>query len=260
MTVSPAPAGAAPGVRVALVTGGGRGIGHACALALGADGCDVAVVYRRDFEAAEATVDALEAMGRRARPYQASVDVTEDVERLAGEVLLDFGALDVLVHAAGVASRGAPVTGTEPAEVERLLRVHAMAAFDLARLFVPSMRTRPRGDVVFVSSVAARMLAANGAPYNMAKAALEALALTLAKEERRHGVHVNVVAPGLVATEMGRRLVKAAMGVDDIETLDAGAPFGRVCRPEDVADVVRFLCSESAGYVTGQVVTVDGGG
>jgi NAD(P)-dependent dehydrogenase (short-subunit alcohol dehydrogenase family) len=163
------------------------------------------------------------------------------------------------VHAAGVASRGRAVTDTDPAEVEHVLRVHAVAAHDLARVFIPFMRTRGRGDVVFVSSVAARLLAANGAPYNMAKAALEALALTLAKEERRHGIHVNVVAPGLVVTDMGRRLVKAAMGVDDIASLDAGAPFGRVCRPEDVAGVVGFLCSEAAGYVTGQVVTVDGG-
>ena len=122
------------------------------------------------------------------------------------------------------------------------------------------MRERARGDIVFISSVAARMLARNGAPYNMAKAALEALALTLAKEERAAGIHVNVVAPGLVNSDMGRRLVKAAMGVEDISSLDAGSPFGRVCRPEDVADVVRFLCSDAAGYVTGQVITVDGGG
>ena len=115
------------------------------------------------------------------------------------------------------------------------MRTHAYAAHHLCRLLVPSMRTRPRGDVVFISSVAARLLPGNGAPYNMAKAALEALALTLAKEELRHGIHVNVVAPGLVDTEMGRRLVKGAMGVEDISTLDATAPFGRVCRPEDVA-------------------------
>jgi NAD(P)-dependent dehydrogenase (short-subunit alcohol dehydrogenase family) len=93
----------------------------------------------------------------------------------------------------------------------------------------------------------------------MAKAALEALALTLAKEERGNGIHVNVVAPGLVATEMGRRLVKS-MGVEDIASLDAGSPFGRVCRPEDVADAVKFLCSDAAGYITGNVLVVDGGG
>ena len=111
-----------------------------------------------------------------------------------------------------------------------------------------------------ISSVAARHLAANSLPYNMGKASLEALAMTLAKEERRNGIHVNVVAPGLVVTEMGRRLVKGAMGIDDIATLDASAPFGHVCLPEDVASVVAFLCSDAAGYVTGQILSVDGGG
>ena len=94
----------------------------------------------------------------------------------------------------------------------------------------------------------------------MAKAALEALALTLAKEERTRGIRVNIVAPGLVDTEMGRRLVKGALGVDDIRTLDKGMPFGRVCTPEDVADVVRFLVSDACAYVTGQRIYVEGGG
>ena len=93
----------------------------------------------------------------------------------------------------------------------------------------------------------------------MGKAALEALAFGLAKEERDNGIHVNVVAPGLVETEMGRRLVKAG-GVEDIRTLDAFSGFGRVCQPDDVAAVVVFVCSDAAGYVTGQRIEVDGGG
>jgi NAD(P)-dependent dehydrogenase (short-subunit alcohol dehydrogenase family) len=101
--------------------------------------------------------------------------------------------------------------------------------------------------------------AGNSMPYNIAKAALEALARTLAKEERRHGIHVNVVAPGLVETEMGRRLVKGAMGVDDIKSLDAGSPFGHVCTPEEVADVVRYLVSDAAAYLTDQKIVIDGG-
>ncbi len=245
--------------RVALISGGGRGIGRACALALAGDGFDVAVNYRRDDDAAAETVVAIEALGRRAKAYRASVESAAEDEAMVGEVLADFGAIDTLVHSAGIASRGHTVADTDPGELERVIAIHALGGHHLCRLVLPSMRTQPRGDVVFVSSVAARILAPNSAPYNMAKAALEALAMTLAKEERRHGIHVNVVAPGLVVTEMGRRLVRA-MGVEDISTMDANAAFGRVCRPEDVAGVVRFLCSEQAGYLTGQVIAVDGGG
>jgi 3-oxoacyl-[acyl-carrier protein] reductase len=245
--------------RVALVTGGGRGIGRACAIGLAEDGCDVAVVYRRDAESAAAAVAEIQKLGRRATSYEASVDELSAVEDLTASVLADFGAIDVLIHAAGIASRGQNVTETEPAELERVMATHAMAAHHLCRLLVPGMRTRGRGDVVFISSVAAKLLSGGGAPYNMAKAALEALAVTLSKEERKNGIHVNVVAPGLVVTEMGRRLVRA-MGVMDISTMDQGSPFGRVCRPEDVANAVRFLCSEAAGYITGDVLVVDGGG
>jgi NAD(P)-dependent dehydrogenase (short-subunit alcohol dehydrogenase family) len=102
-------------------------------------------------------------------------------------------------------------------------------------------------------------MGANGAPYNMAKAAMEALAYTLATEEERYGIRVNIVAPGLVDTEMGRRLTLAVHGVADMSALDAAYPFGRVCRPEDVAGVVAFLAGPAAGYVTGQRIAVDGG-
>jgi 3-oxoacyl-[acyl-carrier protein] reductase len=245
--------------RVAVVTGGSRGIGRACSVGLAQDGCDVAIVYRRDSESAAEAVAEIEALGRRAVAYQASVDQPAELEEMARSVVADFGAVDVLVHSAGIASRGRTVTDTEPSELDRVMATNAMAAHHLCRLFVPSMRTRERGDIVFISSVAAKMLSAGGAPYNMAKAALEALAITLSKEERRNGIHVNVVSPGLVVTEMGRRLVRA-MGVADISTMDAGSPFGRVCRPEDIANAVRFLCSEAASYITGDVLVVDGGG
>jgi NAD(P)-dependent dehydrogenase (short-subunit alcohol dehydrogenase family) len=245
--------------RVALVTGGGRGIGRAISLALAAEGADVAVNYRRDAAAAEETVQQIVALGRRAVAYQASIDSLEDDERMVAAVLADLGHVDILVNNAGIASRGHSVAKTDPAEVERLLHAHAVGPHHLCRLVLPSMRERPRGDIVFISSIATDNFNAGGAPYSMGKAAMEALAWTLAKEEQRHGIHVNVVAPGLVETEMGRRLVKAG-GVDDIKTLHAAMPFGRVCQPEDVADVVRFFVSEAGSYLSGQRVVVDGGG
>jgi 3-oxoacyl-[acyl-carrier protein] reductase len=245
--------------RVALVTGGGRGIGRAISLGLAADGADVALNYRKDEAAAAETVREIQALGRRAVAYQASVDSLEDDERMVAAVLADFDHVDILVNNAGIASRGNTVAKTDPGEVERLLASHAVGPHHLCRLVLPSMREQPRGDIVFISSIATDNFGAGGAPYSMGKAAMEALAWTLAKEEQRHGIHVNVVAPGLVETEMGRRLVKAG-GVDDISSLHAAMPFGRVCQPQDVADVVRFFVSPAGSYLSGQRVVVDGGG
>ena len=244
--------------RAALVTGGGRGIGRAISIALAEDGADVAVNYRRDQEAAEEAVAEIEKLGRRAVAVQGSVDSLDDVRRIADEATEAFGAIDILVHNAGIASRGNTVAKTEPDELERVMRTHALGPFWLTGLILPGMRSRPRGDVVFISSATTRAQGTpGGAPYHMAKHAMEALAFSLAKEERGKGIHVNIVAPGLVKTEMGRRLVKA--WGQDIETMDDLAHYGRVCRPEDVANVVRWVVSDGAGYVNGERIYVDGG-
>jgi NAD(P)-dependent dehydrogenase (short-subunit alcohol dehydrogenase family) len=245
--------------RVALVTGGGRGIGRAISLGLAADGAAVAVNFRRDEAAALATVAEISAAGGRAAAFAASVDQFEDDERMVAAVREALGPIDLLVNNAGVASRGLNVADTEPFEPDRLWRTHAFGAWALSKLVLPDMRQAARGDIVMISSAATEYMAPYSAPYNMAKAALEALALTLAKEERPHGIHVNIVAPGLVDTDMGRRLVKGAQGVDDIHTLDGRSAFGHVCSPEEVAQVVSFVVSERASYLTGQRIGVDGG-
>jgi 3-oxoacyl-[acyl-carrier protein] reductase len=176
------------------------------------------------------------------------------------QIVKDFGHIDILVNNAGIASRGQSVADTDPAEMERVVRVHAFGPHYLSKLVLPQMRQRKRGDIIMISSVATRSMGANGAPYNMGKAAMEALALTLAKEERRHGIRTNIVAPSLTVTEMGRRLTKAMTGGKDISELDATSPFGRVSVPDDVAAVVTFLVSDANPYANGQKVNVDGGG
>jgi NAD(P)-dependent dehydrogenase (short-subunit alcohol dehydrogenase family) len=246
--------------RVALVTGAGRGVGRAIALALAEDGADVAVNFRREEAAAQEVVAAIAKLGRRARAFQASVDDFEQDREMVAEIEATLGPVGILVNNAGIASRGQSVADTDPAEMQRVVATHAFGPHYLSKLVIPKMRTLGRGDIVMISSAATRSLGPFGAPYNMGKTAMEALAYTLAKEERPYGIRVNIVAPGLVETEMGRRLMKATAGVKDLRELDNVMPFGHVCQPEDVANVVRFFVSPQNSYLTGERVYCDGGG
>jgi 3-oxoacyl-[acyl-carrier protein] reductase len=245
--------------RVALVTGGSRGIGKAICIALAQAGADLAVNYTRDEAAARETVAEIENLGRRAVAYRASVDNWNEDVHMLGAIEKDFGRLDILVNNAGIASRGKTVHDTDIDELERVMRIHAFAPHYLSKLALPLLRKQGRGDIIMISSVATTDNASHSAPYNMGKAAMEALARTLAKEERRHGIRTNIVAPSLTVTEMGRRLVKA-FGVANIQDLDKSSPFGRVSTPEDVANVVVFLVGGANQYVNGQRIAVDGGG
>ena len=245
--------------RVALVTGASRGIGAAIAVRLAGEGLDVAVNYRRGEEAASDVVTAAEGRGARARAYRADVSSYDEDAAMVEQVIADFGRLDVLVCNAGIASRGNTVADTDPAEPARLLGVHAVGAHHLAALALPHLRRHERSDIVVVSSTAAARPAAGGAPYTMAKVALEAMARTLALEEGDNGVRVDIVAPGLTVTDMGDRLARAMTSAPGAADLDSATPFGRVTRPEDVAAVVAFLVSADAAMVTGQRIEVTSG-
>lgn len=243
--------------RIALVTGASRGIGRAIAVGLAADGADIAVNYRREEADAARTVAEVQALGRRAFAIKASVDVIDEDAVMIERVQKELGPISILVNNAGIASRGNRVADTDPLELARVVGVHAFAPFYLSKLVLPQMREQKRGDIIMISSVATLGFAARGAPYNMGKAALEALAFTLAKEERPHNIRVNVVAPPLTDTDMGQRLAKSR-GVEHIHDLDSKAPFGHVCAPEDIANVVRYLVSERNSYVSGEKITVHG--
>ncbi|MDV7242695.1 MULTISPECIES: SDR family NAD(P)-dependent oxidoreductase [Rhodococcus] len=250
--------------RTAIVTGGSRGVGRAVALRLARDGAAVAVNYRRDASAADEVVDLIASEGGRARAYQASIDDQSAVADMVMAIRSDLGPVDLIVSNAGSASRGQDVASTPHADYLQQLHVHALGPIGLIQQLLPDMRKAGsgavgRGDIVMISSNTTMSAPPNSAPYTMAKAAMETCIRTIAREERRYGIHANIVAPGLIATEMGKRLVSAAKGAD-IGDLDAESPFGRVCRPEDVAGTVAFLVSPDSGYVTGQHLVVDGGG
>jgi 3-oxoacyl-[acyl-carrier protein] reductase len=246
--------------RIALVTGGSRGIGRGIALALAEAGADVAVNYTRDADAAAETVAAVRALGRRAEAYQATVTDEDGCAAMVAAVARDFGGLSILINNAGIASKGRAVIDTDPAELERVMAVHALGPHRLARLCLPLLRQHARSDIIVISSVATLHHAANGAPYTMGKAAGEALALALAKEEIGHGVRVNIVAPTLTVSDMGERLARAVTGADDIHHLDATFPFGRVPLPSDVAAAVVWLVSDANPYCSGQKLNIDGAG
>ena len=251
---------AAPDVagRNAFVTGGSRGIGRSIALALAGAGANVVVNYTRHPDEANAVVAEIQKLGRKAGAFQGDVSDYASCEAMVAKALGEFGNFSILINNAGIASRGNSVVDTDPEEMRRVVSTHAFGSFYMSQLLIPQMRQQARGDIVMISSGAATGLNARGGPYNMAKTAQEAIAATIAKEERANGIHCNIVAPGLVETDMGTRLMKARG--NDIKTMAPTSAFGRVCQPEDIADAVLFLCSDAASYITNQRIPVNGGG
>jgi NAD(P)-dependent dehydrogenase (short-subunit alcohol dehydrogenase family) len=249
--------------RTALVTGGSRGIGRAISIRLAEAGADVAINYARNAAAAEEVAETVRKHGRRAGLYRADVADYAACKTMVAGALGDLGRIDILVNNAGIGSAavGRPrIADARLEDLQRLFGANLWGPIHLCRLLIPQMREARRGDVIMISSVAAQMLAEGFGTYSIGKAGMEALAHTLAREERPHGIRVNIVAPGLVETDMGASLIKQMLDLDDMTALAEQAPFGLLCQPEDIANAVVFLCSEQARYVTNQRLTVDGGG
>ena len=239
--------------KTALVTGGGRGIGRGIALELAREGADVAINYRRSAEAAEKTAAEIRALGRRAVLVPGDVSDVQAVDRLVGDAVAALGGLDVAVANSGVASRVAAVADTDPAEWRRVLATDLDGAFFTARAVVPHVVAR-RGTVIFISSIGADMAAVGGAPYHVAKAGVNTLTKVLAKELAPAGVRVNCIAPGLVRSDMGEKLIKFHGDV-----VLQSIPLGRAGEPEEIGRAAVFLASSDAAWITGKILRIDGG-
>ncbi|MGM7670562.1 SDR family NAD(P)-dependent oxidoreductase [Microbacterium sp. A93] len=244
--------------RAALVTGGSRGMGRAIAVKLARQGATVAFSYRKDGNAAREVVAEIEAFGGRAVSIPGDLRAPGAAGDLARRAAEEVGPISVLVSNAGMASRGHTVTESSRDEYQDMLQMHAFAVVEMAGVVLPGMREAGSGNIIVVTSNVTISLPANTAPYAVAKTSAESIVRVLAMEERANGIRVNALAPGLVATDMGERLVRASVD-STLDSLADAYPFGRVCRPEDIADAVAFLAAPDS-YVTGQRLVIDGGG
>ena len=235
---------------IALVTGGSRGIGRAICLELGKTGAHVVVNFRVNKKAAEETLELIHQAGGTGEMVCFDVSNQEETERNIESLLTRHEAVDILVNNAGeTADNLFALMSSE--EWTKVLNTSLQGFYNVTKPVLMKMVTRKRGSIVTISSVSARLGQRGQTNYAAAKAGLEGASRALASEVARLGIRVNVVAPGLIETEM----------IQDIsnEFIKQIIPMGRVGLPEEIAKVVRFLCSDGASYITGQVISVNGG-
>lgn len=239
--------------RVALVTGGSRGIGRAVSEALARQGALVVVNYVRGEEEAKKTVAAIEAAGGRAEAVGFDVANMAAAEAAVAEIAKRHGRLDILVANAGVAIDNLLLRLKEE-EIDRLFSVNVKGALGCSRPAIKQMMRAKWGRVVFLSSIVGEMGNAGQTAYAATKAALIGVTKSLAREYASRNITVNAVAPGFIDTDMTTQIAGDAK-----ERLLGAIPLGRTGRPEEIAAAVVFLCSDEAGYVTGEVLRVNGG-
>lgn len=239
--------------RTAIVTGGSRGIGRAVCRKLAEHSMNIVMNYSANADAAEEAADVCRSLGARVVTVQGSVAVPEDCDRIVQEALDAFGQVDVLVNSAGITRDNLLLRMSEE-DFDQVIAVNLRGTFRMMKAVSRPMMRKRYGRIINLSSIVGEMGNAGQVNYAASKAGVNGMTKAFAKEIAGKGVTVNAVAPGFIDTDMTRALSREAA-----ENLKARIPMDRLGTPEDVAHVISFLASEEAGYVTGQVIGVNGG-
>lgn len=239
--------------KVALVTGASRGIGHAVALEMAKAGADVVVNYSGSEEAAQHTVEQIEALGRKAIKVKANVGSAEEVQAMVDEAHATFGRIDILVNNAGI-TRDGLLMRMKDSDWDDVLNINLKGVYLVTKAVSKHMMKQRSGRIINMTSVSGVTGNAGQANYSAAKAGVIGFTKTCAKELASRGITVNAVAPGFIQTDMTDVLPEKVK-----EGVASAVPLGRMGQPEEIAGVVTFLATDFASYITGQVLNVDGG-
>ena len=237
--------------KTALVTGASRGIGRAIALRLAEDGANVAVIYAGSADKAEAVVNEITALGVNAKAYRCNVADSAAVNETVKAVTNDLGKIDILVNNAGI-TRDGLMLRMKDEDFDAVLDTNLKGAFNMIRACYSGFIRKKSGRIINISSVSGIMGNAGQANYSASKAGVIGLTKSVARVLASRGITCNAVAPGFIQTDMTENL-------GDNNPLLNSIPLGRMGKPEDIAAAVAFLASDSAAYITGEVLKVDGG-
>ncbi len=239
--------------KIAVITGGTRGIGKAIATKFASEGASLAIIGTRESDSAKETIELLKEMGCDARLYTCDVKDPEQVAAVAEEILADFGNVDILVNNAGI-TRDNLLPSMSVMDICDVIDVNLKGTIYVTRAFMRSFVKQRHGNVINLSSVVGLMGNKGQANYAASKAGVVGFTKTVAKEYGRRNVRCNAIAPGYISTEM-----TAALSSEQTQAIAGSLPLGKLGEPEDVAELALFLASDRSKYITGEVIKVDGG-
>ena len=237
--------------KTAIITGGGSGIGQACAWAFYQEGANVVLFGRREDKLKETAQE----LGSRAMTVSGDMTRSEDLDRLVQETLSKFHRIDILVNNAGL-FKGAPLHEISDEQYDEMMNINMRAVFQLTRRVLPVMMEQKSGNIIHISSILGIIAVPQVAVYNISKGALNQFSRSIAVEYGSYGIRSNSICPGLIETDMNADLMKDEALMQE---WSKGYPIGRFGKPEDVANACLFLASDESSFITGTVLPVDGG-